>query len=234
MSRGRRRGSGRPGANLEGLGVPPGERIPPPTLEPPPLFPPLDKRPLELLDNELFVELLEKKSSLKAAMQDSVFYLRKSQRDRELNIARYSDRYKIRNKSDVMDILASTPSWELRLPKELHPKSRTIKKAQRRKKPLKLHSDTTLFETNNLNIDSSITPSLEETVTVGNVDLFNNNNTGTNEGGEEGGEEEEEEVVYDEEEEEEQGDYQLTYFDPGGDDAMIDDDEEEGGAGEYY
>ncbi|XP_011405594.1 PREDICTED: DNA-directed RNA polymerase III subunit RPC7-like [Amphimedon queenslandica] len=233
MSRGRRRGSGRPASNLEGLGVPPGERIPPPSLEPSPLFPPLDKRPLDLTDNELYVELLGKKSSLRVAMQDSVFYLRKSQRDHELNIVRYSDKYKTKDETDIMEILASTPSWQQRLPKELHPKTkRTIKKAQRHKKALKPTSGTQ-FGTSKLNIADTTSPPLGDTITVGSIDLINIR-AGYTEGEEEVGEEEEEEV-YDEEEEEEQGDYQLSYFDPGGDDVMIDDDDEEGGAGgEYY
>ena len=250
MSRGRKRGSGQQAPNLEGLGMAPGEKLPPPILQPPPLFPPLglEKKPLKLdpTRTQHYQDLVLTKASLRAAMQDSVFYLRKTEGGKAFNITRYSDRYKTLTKNDFKDILDLVPNWSKRLPKELQLKTKKIKKS--RSLPCNkeamggphTHSNTLKDQSEApLIFDDHLTPSLGAAVTIG-TDIMSMalsvqeaeavKEETTAAVGEEG--EEEEEEIYDEEEEEEQGDYQLSYFDPGGDDFVGDDDDDDGQ--DYY
>ena len=116
MSRGRGRGRGRgkPFAGLESLL--PGEPPPPPILTPPPLFPPMEKRPLELRKSPVDAELLALKENLRHYMQQSPFALKAGPEKRE--IERYSDKYRQLRESESDDFVQWRPDWRF-FPSEL-------------------------------------------------------------------------------------------------------------------
>lgn len=116
MSRGRGRGRGRgkPFAGLESLL--PGEPPPPPILTPPPLFPPMEKRPLELRKTPADADLLLLQENLRLYMQQSPFALKAGPEKRE--IQRYSDRYRQLRESESDDFIHWRPDWRF-FPSEL-------------------------------------------------------------------------------------------------------------------
>ena len=114
MSRGRGRGRGKPFAGLESLL--PGEPPPPPILTPPPLFPPLEKRPLELRKSPADTELLVLKENLRLYMQQSPFALKAGPEKKE--IQRYSDKYQQLGESERDDFVEWRPDWRF-FPSEL-------------------------------------------------------------------------------------------------------------------
>ena len=117
MSRGRGRGRGRgkPFGGLESLL--PGEPPPPPILTPPPLFPPMEKRPLELRKSPTDTELLTLKEKLRQYMQQSAFALKADVENTE--IERYSDKYRKLGESESDEYLQWKPDWRF-FPSELH------------------------------------------------------------------------------------------------------------------
>ena len=117
MSRGRGRGRGRgkPFGGLESLL--PGEPPPPPILTPPPLFPPMEKRPLELRKSPTDTELLTLKEKLRQYMQQSPFALKADVENTE--IERYSDKYRKLGESESDEYLQWKPDWRF-FPSELH------------------------------------------------------------------------------------------------------------------
>ena len=122
--RGRGRGRGRPFGNMEGIGFGPGEAAPPPILQPPPLFPILERKPLELKNDDASEYLYSIKQELRHYMKESPFYLKAD--TVKASIDRYSDRYKELNSNAVTD-LAWSPEWEY-FPDELQ-----LKKKRKRK-----------------------------------------------------------------------------------------------------
>lgn len=116
MSRGRGRGRGRgkPFGGLESLL--PGEPPPPPILTPPPLFPPMEKRPLELRKSNIDMYLLNVKQSLRKFMRQSPFAL-KAGSDRK-EIERYSDKYKQFRECEIDNFIEWRPDWKF-FPEEL-------------------------------------------------------------------------------------------------------------------
>lgn len=116
MSRGRGRGRGRgkPFGGLESLL--PGEPAPPPILTPPPLFPPMEKRPLELHESEVNTYLLTVKQELRHFMQQSPFALKAS--TGKSGIERYSDKYKQYKGNEIDDFIEWHPDWNF-FPNEL-------------------------------------------------------------------------------------------------------------------
>ena len=210
MSRGKGRGSARGVSNIEALGIKSRDGIPPPLLHPPPLFPPLEKKPLELKNDETTQYLSLVKQELNHFMRQSPFYLKPILQQSAAgnnSIIKYSDRYKTTSSNDLTDLLNSIPNWKDYMPKELH----FVKR-----KPARKTADH-LSKKNLLEIGERLKrlEEREETVTAA-------------------GESEDDEGVrtedeyYDEEIEEEEGDYQQTYFDPGDgfgadDDDAIDD-----------
>lgn len=116
MSRGRGRGRGRgkPFGGLESLL--PGEPPPPPILTPPPLFPPMEKRPLELHNSEVDTYLLTVKQELRHYMQQSPFTLKASCGQK--GIERYSDKYKQFRGNEIDDFIEWRPDWSF-FPNEL-------------------------------------------------------------------------------------------------------------------
>lgn len=197
--RGRGRGRGQTLANLEALGVKPGETAPP-ILQPPPLFPPLNKKPLPLEKDDQWQwdELVAIKQSLRDAMTGSFAYLKAPAKEKD--IARYSDKY--RTNSNAMNshrtLLERIPNWRNRLPKELHLRIKKTKIAGGRKETGKGAPVEKL-------IDLDLLDKQEKEEGKGTSD------------NEEEEEQMEEGAEYDEDMDEEEGDYQLTYFDPGDD-----------------
>jgi DNA-directed RNA polymerase III subunit RPC7 len=118
MSRGRGRGRGKPFAGLESLL--PGEPPPPPILTPPPLFPPMEKRPLELRKLPTDAELLALKENLRLYMQQSPFALKAG--PEKQGIRRYSDKYIQLLESESNEFVSWRPDWRF-FPSELRPGS---------------------------------------------------------------------------------------------------------------
>lgn len=116
--RGGKRGRGKPfGGNLEALGLSRGEMAPPPILQPPPLFPGLDRRPLDLKSSEVQNYLVTVKQDLRQCMAQGPFYLRVS--SESVKIAKYSDRYKTKNKKERHKV-----DWKY-FPAELKPRQKS-------------------------------------------------------------------------------------------------------------
>ena len=116
MSRGRGRGRGR-GKQFGGLeSLLPGEPPPSPILTPPPLFPPMEKRPLELRKTKLDAYLLTIKQDLRHFMRQSPFALKASSERRE--IERYSDKYRQFKGSEIDNFIEWNPDWRF-FPSEL-------------------------------------------------------------------------------------------------------------------
>ena len=116
MSRGRGRGRGKPFGHIsEALGLSlPGEPPPPPILTPPPLYPPLERKPLKLLETP--AELLAVKQDLRKFMKQSPFYLKAS--SAKVEIERYSDKYKQFKGTEIDNFLEWHPNWKF-FPAEL-------------------------------------------------------------------------------------------------------------------
>lgn len=219
MSGKRKVGAGQRPSNLQALGISPGEKIPPPILQPPSLFPPHQRKPLQLSKTLHDQVLLAKKQALCLALKESRFYLKKTTSEREYSISRYSDRYRSKPHNELRSILELVPKWRERLPKELHLKTKTGSLV---KKPsvTKVVTATTVTPITTSNV----------TVVLGNLEKQEVKEGQGNAAGS-GGEEEDLEE-YDEELEEEQGDYQLSYFDPG-DEGGVSDEEEDTGHNYY-
>ena len=127
MSRGRGRGRGR-GKQFGGLeSLHPGEPPPPPILTPPPLYPPMEKRPLELRKSQVDTYLLTVKQSLRDFMRQSPFSLKAGSEKKE--IERYSDKYKQFRGSEIDNFIEWRPDWKF-FPEELQVG------VKRRKRPL--------------------------------------------------------------------------------------------------
>lgn len=136
MSRGRGRGRGSRLKLPEGLSWPQGE-TPRPILQPPPLYPPLERKPLDLKTSEVDGYLVSVKQDLRQYVEKSPFYL--LQRDSKSgNVDRYSDKYKKNGESHGG--LGWEVDWDY-FPRELRilPRRKeeaTMKKRRRRRKEL--------------------------------------------------------------------------------------------------
>lgn len=216
------RGRGRAHGNLEALGLKPGDGLPPPILQPPPLYPPKDRRPLELSATDTDQDLLCIKQGLRLFMRQSPYYLKPENTKKDF-IERYRDKYSASEGTDFDQFLRSIPDWSV-VPKELH--------IQVAKKPKRLQfkptvSSQRLVTNASLVEKGQVNGRQQKRDQVGSVDvsgrleqLEKEEQTGS-EGEVTGGETEEE---YDEEVEEEEGDYQQSYFDPG-DEYGVDEDD---------
>ena len=248
MSRGRGkapRGRGF-GSQLEALGITSaGDSAPPPILQPPPLFPPLDRKPLELAKTDVDLYLLEVKQELRAFMRESGYYLMDD-----------CDELTHIGKKAKVDSAAKdwVPGWE-HFPKELEIKKRKIKKAVTKKAisvtqskvpakgrnaKVKVEVSEPAFDENEV-LKASLSPvkgssTVEPGQTAEGKSTAEETEEKTEKEGEEKDSEEEgaEEEFYDEEIEEEGTDYNLTYFDPGEDYLGDDDDGGDEREGTYY
>lgn len=243
MSRGRGkapRGRGF-GSQLEALGITSaGDSAPPPILQPPPLFPPLDRKPLELKKTDVDLYLLDVKQELRAFMRESGFSL----------VDDFNDLNHVGKTTKVDNAVKEwVPDWEY-YPKELEIKrkrkktSRVTKAAMKTVKKVKvdlLHDS--VYDENEVIKDSlsprksSSTVDQSLTAEVAEKPVAEGTEERTEKEGEEKDSEEEgvEEDLYDEEIEEEGTDYNLTYFDPGED--YLGEDDDGGGderEGTYY
>ena len=205
MSRGRGRGASKGIiSNLEALGIKSRDSIPPPLLHPPPLFPQLERKPLELKNDETSRYLLCVKQELQNQMRQSPFYLKPIVHKANNEIIKYSDRYKTSSSNDLTELLNSIPNWKTYMPKELHfIKRKTVSKLT----PIIQIPETERHSSNHrgpvpqVEIGERLKQLEEkEGVIIESED-------------DDGGVRTEDE--YDEEIEEEQGDYQQSYFDPG-------------------
>lgn len=247
--RGGKRG-GQTHLNIEALGISQLDKMAPTAGVPPPLFPPYDKKPLQLSSTEYDQLLLAKKQYLREAYKETQFYLKTSPNtNTHHNIDRYTDKYiegGRRGHEDTLSALISlVPLWERRLPKELHPKTKKLLKkgkgGQGTILAKRLKANITTTNSSKLSSDGQTASFVsagnikQENDTSLSLSLINNqlNALEKQEGGVTtatagSGDEEDDDVPleeeYDEELEEEQGDYQLTYFDPGDD--IVSDDEE--------
>lgn len=198
---GRRGGRGRGSrlAELESLGIKPGDGVPPPILQPPGVYPPLARQPLDLSNTDADQYMLMVKQKHSVAAKQLPFYITRHTR-RGNDIRRYSNKYMSSQKHSLDSLLTHIPLWRTVLPKQLHfDTKRTIKK----KTPAKIN--TTLSKKVLENLSSLV----EKEEASGESEEEDGHVT--------------EDDYYDEEMEEETGDYQLTYFDPGdGDDDEAD------------
>ncbi|CAI7995337.1 DNA-directed RNA polymerase III subunit RPC7 [Geodia barretti] len=229
MSRGRGRGRGRgkPFAGLESLL--PGEPPPPPILTPPPLFPPMEKRPLELRKLPTDTELLALKENLRLYMQQSPFALKAG--PEKQGIRRYSDKYIQLLESESNEFVSWRPDWRF-FPGELRPGSSKRRRVSSGPKPVVPSSRKRARSSEGgrgggggAGKDSA--PPGRKKVTfadggervdpLSDVDESVTKEKGEEEGEGEEGEGEVEEEVYDEEVEEEDTDYNMSYFDNGED-----------------
>ena len=248
MSRGRGkapRGRGF-GSQLEALGITSaGDSAPPPILQPPPLFPPLDRKPLEIKNTDVDVYLLEVKQELRAFMRESGFYLVD---DSDVDPNHVGKKAKVERGAQEW-----VPEWQY-FPKELEVKKRKVKKttdvtkakpkmaAKTVRKVNKAEEIESVFDESEVLKAASMSPkkssTVEQSLTEGKPSGGGEETEEKTEKGEEKDSEEEageEEEYYDEELEEEGTDYNLTYFDPGED--YGDDDDGGGGderEGTYY
>lgn len=241
MSRGRGkapRGRGF-GSQLEALGITSaGDSAPPPILQPPPLFPPLDRKPLELQKNDVDTYLLEVKQELRAFTQESGFHI--------LSDSDGLNRVGKRTKTES-GVQEWTPNWEY-FPKELEIKKRKVKKekvtgatktkgAAKAVRKIKKEASDLVVDEKDI-IKASLSPKKSSTVDQslheGTEKPEEAEEKAEKEGEEKDSEEEgTEEEFYDEEMEEEGTDYNLTYFDPG-EDYGDDDDGGDEREGTYY
>ena len=107
------------------LGLKPGDGLPPPILQPPPLFPPFDKRPLDLSETETDAYLLMVKQEIRQGMLTSPYHLQMSSHKKD--IKRYSDRYVGPTVGEDTEFAGWLPDWS-RFPTELHLKPRRRRK----------------------------------------------------------------------------------------------------------
>ena len=200
MSGKRGRGRGSRLADLESLGIKPGDGVPPPILQPPGLYPPMERRPLDLSNTEADRYMLAVKQDHVVVAKQLPFYITRDTRHHDIH--RYSNKY--RSPHTLESLLTHIPLWETMLPKQLHfDKSRARKRdcAARKSSKRSIH-DKKLIEKLSTLAEEEGEGSGESEGEDGNVT---------------------EDDFYDEELEEETGDYQLTYFDPGdGDDDEAD------------
>ena len=205
MSKGRGRGSSSR-AMIDALGIKSRDAIPAPILQPPPLFPPMEKKPLELKNDESSRSLLLIHQECRKRMRQSPFYLKPVLKTGSNSIVKYSDRYKTATTNDLTELLNNIPNWKTFMPKELHFVKRkktvptSVKKSQ---------TATTLTQTGEIGDKLKKLEEKEGVVTT--IES----------------EEDErltEDEHYDEEVEEEEGDYNQTYFDPGDEFAMDEED----------
>lgn len=220
MSRGGRgRGGFRAGGSMptEALGIKSRDAIPPPLLHPPPLFPPLERKPLELRNDDMARNILTCKKDYDTRLRQSPFYIKPLAQKDTNKITRYSDRYKTSHVNDITQLLNNIPNWKAFMPKELHfvkRKSRKSIKSMKVSTPSIDHTHTVTDISTRLN-------QLEEKEQSSGVGV---GTTGTADSDDEEGVADQGEEYYDEEVEEEEGDYQQTYFDPG-DEFGVDEDD---------
>ena len=199
--RGRRRGSRL--ADLESLGIKPGDGVPPPILQPPGLYPPLERRPLDLSNTEADQYMLAVKQDHAVVAKQLPFYITRDTRHHDIH--RYSNKYRSPQTPSLESLLTHIPQWKTVLPKQLH-FDKKPKKRNPAKNTSKNARDKKLLEKLSMLADEEGEGSGESEGEDGNAT---------------------EDDYYDEELEEETGNYQLTaYFDPGDGD----DDEFEGDA----
>eukprot|EP00731_Ephydatia_muelleri_P011055 Em0005g1641a len=245
MSRGRGkapRGRGF-GSQLEALGITSaGDSAPPPILQPPPLFPPLDRKPLELKATDVDQYLLEVKQELRAFMRESVFYLVD---DSDAGLNHVGTKARVERGAQEW-----VPDWQY-FPKELEAKKRKVKKtagvakaakpkmaAKTVRKLNKVEVLEPIFDESEVLKAASPKNTVDQSLLEGAGKPSNESEekAAEKEGEEKDSEEEgagDEEEYYDEEMEEEGTDYNLTYFDPG-EEYGDDDDGGDEREGTYY
>lgn len=226
----RRGGRGRGGrSNLEAIGIPPGESVPPPILQPPPLYPPMERRPLELSDSESDQYLVRVKEEFQLFMHQSPFNLKFD--SVKSDIERYSDKYKASfEENDLQRLVMCIPSWSL-FPRELHLRCRKRPRSSSGYSPVVSRSrKRQASSASPVNLKQLEGDTEKDGVTENKLTKLAELEEETVNNPEEGDEEEViEDEVYDEEIEEEEGDYQLSYFDPGEDFVADEDDALEDG-----
>ena len=228
------RGRGRGKGPLEtALGLAPGEAAPPPILQPPPLFPPLERRPLDLKVTEIGEYLVTIKQELNQHMVQSPFYLAPTD-PTTMKIVRYSDKYRRNGEAGRNGHLSRNVNWSY-FPAELQTgKNKKLK----RKKGKSLSSSATTSKSmkrkrgddtagsEDTDDDTPQSKRSHRRVTfddeqkgevVKQLESLEKVEQLSGESEQSAGEENPEEEVYNEEEEEEGTDYNLTYFDNGED-----------------
>lgn len=213
--------------DVQALGFGRGEALPAASLQPPPLFPPQEFKPVQLTQNEDYEYMLALKQEFVTTLRKSPYYLKLD--DKEKDIERYSDKYQL-NQQDLSDSLK--PDWR-RLPEELKPKEKKVRKIKSALKPnipprKKARTDVDVKE-----IEKTL-ETLEKKEEVGETEEGAAEKEAQGEGEEEEEEEKDEDAEdqegeeLDEDDLEEETDYAFSYFDNGegyGDD---DGDEDEG------
>ncbi|KAK9974396.1 hypothetical protein ABG768_022497 [Culter alburnus] len=187
--------------NIEALGLTRGS-MPETQGGPTPLFPKIEYKPgpLKAGEDEDYMRAL--KQEMRGRMKDLPFNIKPH--SGKGDVERYKEKYtKEIKKIEDEDW---TPDWN-RLPKELKPQKKTIKKKKDYKKFPKISSKD----------KKEVLSKLDELEKKGDVKSDEDEEKGEKKDGEEGEEEEEIEGDYDDEELEEENDYIANYFEDGDD-----------------
>ena len=206
MSKGRGRGSSSR-AMIDALGIKNRDAIPAPILHPPPLFPPMEKKPLELKNDEASSSLLLIQQEWCQRMRQSPFYLKPVLKTGSNSIVKYSDRYKTATTNDLTELLNNIPNWKTFMPKELHfvKRKKTVPTSAKPKN----QTASKLEQTGEIGDKLKQLEEKEGVVTI--IESEDDERLTEDE-------------HYDEEVEEEAGDYNQTYFDPGDEFALDEED----------
>ncbi|XP_036382707.1 DNA-directed RNA polymerase III subunit RPC7 [Megalops cyprinoides] len=199
-ARGRGRGVAAFTFNIDALGITRGS-MPETAFGPKPLFPNTDYKPVPLKTGDDEDYMLALKQEMRGTMQRLPFNIPLPKK--KADVERYKEKYEQDKLKDHENTW--TPDWQ-RLPKELMPQKKKVKKKTAVKKKTK----------------EATSKQKQDLLTK--LDELEKKDTGSDEEKEdkkaEGGEEEEEEVEgeeYDEEEFEEENDYIASYFEDGDD-----------------
>uniref|UniRef100_UPI00398F6DF3 DNA-directed RNA polymerase III subunit RPC7 n=1 Tax=Pristiophorus japonicus TaxID=55135 RepID=UPI00398F6DF3 len=211
MSRGGR-GRGQFTFNIEAIGFSRGVALPDTGGQPLPLFPPTEFKPVPLNTGEDVNYILALKQELRGACKKLPYYIEAAIVKKD--VERYAHKYQDKDSNKKW-----TPDWR-RLPRELKPRIKTLKKAKTSKNVPPVPKAVV----NKSNEDVIQTLEILEK-----KDTENKSDEETEEKEKEKNEEEDEAVdeEYDEEECEEENDYIASYFEDGDDYGASDDNMDE-------
>ncbi|XP_059500739.1 DNA-directed RNA polymerase III subunit RPC7 isoform X2 [Stegostoma tigrinum] len=211
---GRGRGKAQFTFNIEAIGFSRGETLPETACQPLPLFPPTEFKPVPLNTGEDVNYMLALKQELRGACKKLPYYI--DHVNTKKDVERYANKYQERNCNEDW-----IPDWR-RLPRELKPKTKRIKKTKTVPTVSKPKEPQTVISKSNEEIIQTLEV-LEK------KDSEHKSDEETEEKEKDKGDEEDEvaEEEYDEEECEEENDYIASYFDDGDDYEASDDNMDE-------
>ncbi|XP_078253166.1 DNA-directed RNA polymerase III subunit RPC7 [Rhinoraja longicauda] len=211
--RGRGRGRAQFTFNIEAIGFSRGESLPDTGCTPLPLFPPTEFKPVPLNTGEDVNYILALKQELRGTCKKLPYYIEAPIEKKD--VERYTQKYteKDGNKNWI-------PDWR-RLPRELKPRTKVLKKA----KTVADAPSVSKMKSPKVVVDKSNEDVMQKLEVLEKKDTENKSDEETEEKEKEDENAEEEE--YNEEELEEENDYIASYFEDGDDFAVSDDNMDE-------